>query len=147
MATKKGKHLAELLHVARPGDTLGFVRTRDIELCSRICSNAVTYTRLEEEACSGPKWSWGSSRDWTAVIPVERFQRENEAAIAKIGARITNLAAGLHPTPFGKITVALGGDPRGYVVRLLVPTGVDEIIEVCIDEDGARLGPRRKVEA
>ncbi len=142
MATRKGSTLALTLYRlggGKPWDTEG--------LCSYIARNAGTYTRLQEEACSGPRWSWTYQGDWTQVISVADFEAKNDKATASCERRIVGAVAQLPPTEFGPVRVTLGGDPRGYTVRLLVPTAPDEITEVGIDTEGHQIGRREKVEA
>ena len=142
MATHKGKALAVTLHM------MGGGKSWDTEgLCSYIARNAATYTRLQEEACPGPRWSWNYRGDWTEVISVADFEAKNEKAIASCERRLVLAVGEFPPTEFGSVKVALGGDPRGYTVRLLVPTSADEVTEVCIDGAGHQIGLRQKVEA
>ena len=138
MATRKGSALAMALYQyggGKPWDTE--------EVCSLIARNAATYTRLAEEACSGPRWSWTYQGDWTAVVSVERFTEKNERDTERCAARLARLVAELPATEHGPVSLELGGDPRGYTVRLLVPTAPGEVTEVGIDGDGARIGSRR----
>lgn len=136
--TAKGERLALDLYKlggGKPWDTDG--------LCSLIARHAARYTRLSEEACSGPRWSWDYAGDWTSVISVDEWQLQNTADLARFGRLIARAVAELPPTEYGPVEVELGGDPRGYTVRLLVPTAPGEVTEVGIDEDGSRIGSRR----
>lgn len=137
MATRKGAALAVMIH------RLGGGSWETDGVCSLICRHAVTYTRLAEEECSGPRWSWNYRGDWTAVVSVEEWQAANERDTERTGRRIAALVAELPATEYGAITAELGGDPRGYTVRLLVPTAPGEATEIGIDEEGARVGSRR----
>lgn len=138
MATRKGAALAAIIH------RLGGGKAWETDgVCSLIARHAVTYTRLQEEACSGPRWSWGSSVDWTARVDVATFQAQNERDTERVGARLAGLVASLPPTEHGAITAELGGDPRGYTVRLLVPTAPGKVTEIGVDENGAAVGVRR----
>lgn len=140
MATRKGSQLAADLYRlggGKPWDTE--------ETCSLIARHAVTYTRLEQEACSGPRWTWNYPGDWTARVDIAKFQAQNERDTERVGRRIAALVADLPATDHGPIVAELGGDPRGYTVRLLVPTAPGEVTEVGIDEEGGRVGCRRAV--
>ena len=138
MATRKGTALAVMIH------RLGGGKSWETDgVCSLVCRHAATYTRLAEEAASGPRWAWGSSVDWTARVDVATFQAANERDTERTGRRIAALVAELPATEYGAITVELGGDPRGYTVRLLVPTAPAEVTEIGIDETGAAVGCRR----
>lgn len=142
MATRKGSALALMLYRmggGKPWDTE--------EACSRIMRAAATFTRLQEEACSGPRWSWNYRGDWTRVISVTEWEKKNAAAIDRCGARIVAAVADLPSTEYGPILAELGGDPRGYTVRLLVPTAPGEVTEVGCDENGHQSGSRRTVTA
>lgn len=142
MATRKGSALALTLYRlggGKPWDTE--------EVCSMLARQAARFTTLTEEECSGPRWSWNYAGDWTARLSVDDFQRQNEAAQERATKRITATVADLPATEYGPVRVALGGDPRGYVVRLLVPTGPDEITPVGIDGAGHGVMSREAVTA
>lgn len=115
------------------------------EVCSLIARHAARYTRLSEEACSGPRWSWDYPGDWTARVNVEEWQTQNEADLTRFARLIGRAVDDLPPTEWGRIVAECGGDPRGYTVRLLVPTGADEVTEVGIDETGSTVCGRRSV--
>jgi hypothetical protein len=142
MATHKGSALALTLY------KMGGGKPWDTEYqCSLIMRNAATYTRLAEEACSGPRWSWTYSGDWTARVNVEEWQARNERDTERCAARLARLVAELPATEHGAVRVAVGGDPRGFTVRLLVPTGPGEVTEVGCDESGHHVGRRERVTA
>lgn len=128
MATKNGRLLAAHLSP--------YIGTGYAETCSRITRNAVTYDRICAEEASGPAWSWNRGGDWTAVISVEKFQQQNEEQERRTAARIVRAVESLPHTPHGPIEAVLGGDPRGFVVRLLVPIDADTVQELGIDDGG-----------
>lgn len=141
-ATRKGQALALLLH--RMG---GGKAWEEDAICSVLMRQAARFETLSEEECSGPRWSWTYQGDWTQVVSVETFTEQNERALDRCGRRIVATVSNLAPTEHGAITVVLGGDPRGYVVRLMVPTGADERTEVGLSRDGAHVSTRHKVAA
>lgn len=142
MTTRKGTELAVILHRLGGGKAW-----ETDETCSRIMRAGATYTRLLEEECSGPRWSWNYRGDWTQVVSVEKFTADNERKTEATQNRLVALVADLPPTEHGAIGLVLGGDPRGYTVRLLVPTAPNEQTEVCIDESGTTVGQRREMSA
>jgi hypothetical protein len=142
MATQKGTALAVTLHRLGCGPSW-----RTDGVCSTLARQAARFTTLTEEECSGPRWSWNYAGDWTARLSVADFQRQNAAALERAAKRITATVADLPPTEYGPVRVALGGDPRGYVVRLLVPTAPGEITPVGIDGAGHGIMSREAVTA
>jgi hypothetical protein len=99
--TKKGYELAFRLN-----PYLG-TTNRIAETCSLIARHATTYAWIQERWCN-----------------VEMSERETAALEAKedrLEERITDLVNDLPWTETGQIRVQFDGDPRAYVVRLLVP--------------------------
>jgi hypothetical protein len=95
--TERGKKLAKALGVT------------DAETCSLIARAAVTYQRLEIEACNGDQRKRFSDLDqWQAWLNKQRRD---------VGRRLTRLVATLGDG-YG---VRLDGDPRGCVVKVTTP--------------------------
>jgi hypothetical protein len=99
--TKKGYELAWKL-----GPYLG-TTNRIAETCSLIARHATTYAWIQERWCSVEMPEW--------------VQADLEAKEDRLEARILDLVNDLPHTDDGKIAVQFDGDPRAYVVRLLVP--------------------------
>jgi Ni,Fe-hydrogenase III large subunit len=99
--TKKGYELAFQLN--------RYIGTthRIAETCSLIARHATTYAWIQER--------------WCNVEMPELVARALEAKEDRLKARITDLVNDLPWTEHGQIRVQFDGDPRAYVVRLLVP--------------------------
>ena len=95
--TERGKKLAAALGVT------------DAETCSLIARAAVTYQRLEIEACNGDhRKRFGDFDGWKSWLDKQRRD---------VGRRLVRLVAKLGDG-YG---VLLGGDPRGCVVKVTTP--------------------------
>jgi hypothetical protein len=99
--TKKGYELAFRLN-----PYLG-TTNHIAETCSLIARHATTYAWIQERWCNDE-------------MP-ESQVKALEAKEAWLEARIIDLAIDLPLTDQGRIWVQFDGDPRAYVVRLLVP--------------------------
>jgi hypothetical protein len=99
--TKKGYELAFRLN-----PYLG-TTNRIAETCSLIARHAGTYARIQERWCNEEM--------------SERMTAYFEAQEDRLEARILDLVNDLPHTDDGQIKVQFDGDPRAYVVRLLVP--------------------------
>lgn len=131
MATKKGRELAAMLGEFQHW-TLAMTET-----CSLIMRNAATLDRLAVEECNGPAWA-----DRPTATP-ERLNAWGQALQAKwdrTAARITCLVESFPDTDSGPITVRLGGDPRGFVVVLVVPRGEYAPLGIGLSADGIYRG-------
>lgn len=84
-----------------------------LTVCSLMARHSRTLRRLSELSCGDGIHSgeWVNAH-W------EWIERRTE----QVEARLTKLAARLPETDHGPIALVLGGDPRGYVVSLIVPT-------------------------
>lgn len=89
--------------------------------CSVLRKHAVTYAKLCEEGCNGPAWKDQPGAAWTGK-DIEIWQADLDKRQDYRKKRITELVASLPHTEHGPIGVQFDGDPRGYTVRLLVPT-------------------------
>lgn len=95
--TKRGSELAALLSPY-------IIITDEVrEVCSLIARHATTHTAYATLDCN------------------QGLRPHQEERVATIEARIRELVASLPLTPDGAITVKLGGDPRGFTVKLHVP--------------------------
>lgn len=114
MATKKGKELAGIL-----AEFLGYTPAIT-ETCSLIARHAATLDRLAVEECNGPAWV-----DSPHATPerLDKWGLEIAAKWDRTAARVTALVDSFPATDHGPIRAILGGDPRGYVVLLVVPRG------------------------
>jgi hypothetical protein len=101
LITKKGYELAFRLN-PYIGTTHAIAET-----CSLIARHATTYASIQERWCNDE-------------IP-ELVARALEAKEDRLEARILDLVNDLPRTDHGPIGVQFDGDPRAYVVRLLVP--------------------------
>jgi hypothetical protein len=99
--TKKGYELAWRLN-PYIGTT-----NRIAETCSLIARHAITYARIQE---------W-----WCNEEMADPAVKALEAKEDRLEERITDLVNDLPWTETGQIRVQFDGDPRAYVVRLLVP--------------------------
>jgi hypothetical protein len=99
--TKKGYELAWKL-----GPYIGTTQ-RIAETCSLIARHAITYARIQE---------W-----WCNEEMADPAVKALEAKEDRLEARILDLVNDLPRTDNGPIGVQFDGDPRAYVVRLLIP--------------------------
>jgi hypothetical protein len=107
MATKNGTALAMAL------SRYGVTPWRVEDTCSLIARHAKTLRRLTEMECGDGIHSgeWVNAHaDWI------------EKRYAQVSKRLAGLVAELPATDHGPIAAQIGGDPRGWVVRLIVPT-------------------------
>lgn len=107
MSTKNGKALA--IELSRYGVTPWRVE----EVCSLIARHSKTLRRLVEMECGDGI----HSGEW-----VNAHCAEIEKKAERIEARLAELVAELPATDHGAIGAEFRGDPRGWVVRLIVPT-------------------------
>jgi len=107
MITKNGRLLAGELarYVGRTGAV--------DETCSLIVRHSVTLRRVAEMQCGDGIHSgeWVNA-NW------DRLEARYDALVA----RLSKLVAKLPETDSGRIELVAGGDPRGFVVSLSVPT-------------------------
>lgn len=130
MATRKGNELAGIL-----GEWIGTTPAIR-ETCSRICRWSATFDRLAEEECNGPTWV---SSPYATNERIAEWQEKLEARQARLERYIVNAVESLPETDFGAIRVLLGGDPRGFVVKLVIPTA-SGLVGVGVAADGAHHG-------
>lgn len=90
--------------------------------CSKIARHAKTYAGIQVEKCNGPSWA-GSPR-----IPPDQYHDMMvtwESEIEKRDKRYHELICiqvrSLPATEYGAFHVSTGGDPRGCVVKLIIP--------------------------
>ncbi len=131
METRNGKALAGLL-----AEWLGYT-SAITETCSVISRHAVTLDRLAVEECNGPEWV--HRLPISSAAKIERWQRELDAKWERYVARISKAVGQLPETDNGPISVQVGGDPRGYVVVLVVPTERGPV-GIGLDKDGPQRG-------
>lgn len=120
--TKKGNKLAWTL-----AESIGYTRFI-AEICSRICRLAKTYHRLQEELCNGyGDLAWtleknGATRETVGrvVAKMELARDEKEENIERL---IKSYAESLPLVNGQHIGVKFSGDPRGCVVKLIMPDG------------------------
>lgn len=116
--TKKGDELASKLNPAI-GTT-----TAIRETCARICRNAATLHRLNEDACNGhPAQDGRSGLAWATVDKLQakweaRVDRDTERTLA----RLESLVADLPHTDVGPFKLDAESDPRGCSV-IIAPEG------------------------
>jgi hypothetical protein len=107
MITKNGRLLA--------GELARYVgRTHAVdEICSLVARHSVTLRRITEMQCGDGIHSgeWVNA-NW------ERLERRYDSLVARLAV----LVAKLPETEAGRIELLAGGDPRGFVVSLSVPT-------------------------
>lgn len=127
MSTRNGKALASIL-----SEWLGSTGAI-AETCSRICRNGVTLDRLACEECSGPSWI---DKPWATPEKVRAWQDDLDKRDTAARRRLVRAVFALPETEHGPIGVQLGGDPRGFVVVLVVPTGRDSV-GIGINADGS----------
>ena len=114
MATKRGRLLAGIL-----GEFIGW--TYDTQnTCDLIARHGATLDRLTVEECNGPAWI--DSATYATPERIQAWQEQLERKIERTERRLADLVESLPHTDHGPIVAVLGGDPRGYVVRLVIPT-------------------------
>lgn len=116
--TSKGRELANKL-----GPSIGWTRHIS-ETCSLICRSATSYCRIQEEICNGHP---ACSNPGLPIETVNRLQARHEKWCDKreqqLERRLKELVDQL-PTVDGQgIKLNVGGDPRGYTVKLFMPDG------------------------
>ncbi len=100
------------------------------EFARKLMRHATTHGRLAVEQCNGPQWlnvpspyHWERQADqhkaWQADNSAQMAQWENDRQRKEDACerRMTELCA-----PFGLVP-HFGGDPRGYTVKLKLPSG------------------------
>lgn len=84
-------------------------------VCSALHRAAVRYIRIQEELCSGPRWSWGGARwEWSQEWQ-DRIEKADERCEKRIRQLVAELGEG-----YG---VEFSGDPRGSCVFVSCPDG------------------------
>lgn len=114
MATTKGRLLAGIL-----SESLGWTYQIQ-ETCDRIARHGATLDRLAEEECNGPAWI--DSATYATPERIQKWQEKLERKYERAEELIRQHVDSLPHTDHGPIRVVTGGDPRGYVVRLVIPT-------------------------
>ena len=132
--TKAGRELAARFD-------LGQQYTDTVGVFSLIVRHAKRLDRLAVEECNGPWWmdrenariqrafASGALEDHAHLIARNRlrmrlWEEDRDARETATYARISELVAELSAITGDTWNVELGGDPRGYVVKLTPPPGV-----------------------
>lgn len=131
MSTFKGRYLASLL-----AEQLGWTVAIE-ETCSIITRHAATYDRLAIEECNGPRWINSQQATPERIL---KWQNDLDAKQQKVAQYLEKAVSLLPETDDGSIRLVLSGDPRGFVVRLAVPTSDGYFRGIGIDQDGAHRG-------
>lgn len=131
MSTIKGRYLASLL-----SEQLGWTKAIE-EACSKITRHASTYDRLAVEECNGPRWINSPQATPQRIL---KWQDDLDAKQQNIAHHLEKVVSLLPETDNGPIRLVLSGDPRGFVVRLAVPTSDGYYRGIGIDQDGAHRG-------
>lgn len=85
-------------------------------LARLLLRHAKTHGRLQEANCNGVG-TWHNEDPKSFARRQDRFEKQIEKKETQIEKRITEIAMALG------FTVEFGGDPRGYTVKLTLPSG------------------------
>ena len=112
--TKQGREIAYKIldHIECDGQHEIWVQVK--ETVSLIVRHSKSLRRYEEIMCGNDT----HSGEW-----VNANYQALETKYDRLKKRITSLVDSLPVSFHGKIHAQIGGDPRGYVVKILIPTG------------------------